>query len=306
MSIDETAPSKGDLFTFLSNKDGHGRKGSITAAVRGTKSEDIVDVLKRIPEEDRKRVMEVTMDFSDSMYAAVSDSFPNAEIVIDCFHIIQLATSALGEIRMKHKRKAMAKDAKARREHKKRLKYNAERRKKRKQRREQQRKTKSKCGRPQKERSNQAYRPERLSNGDTMVELLTRSRYLISQSREKWTESQKQRANILFSLYPDILSAYNLVNDLRNIFKNKTLTADTASGELEEWYQKIEASRLNTLKSVADTIQSRQEHVVNYFNKRHTNASAESLNSKIKGFRSMLRGVTDLPFFMYRIATVFG
>jgi transposase len=95
MSIDETAPSKGDLFTFLSNKDGHGRKGSIAAAVRGTKSEDIVAVLKRIPEEDRRQVKEVTMDFSDSMYTAVRESFPHAEIVIDCFHIIQSATSAL-------------------------------------------------------------------------------------------------------------------------------------------------------------------------------------------------------------------
>lgn len=58
--------------------------------------------------------------------------------------------------------------------------------------------------------------------------------------------------------------------------------------------------------NAADTIQSRQEHVVNYFNNRHTNASAESLNAKIKGFRSMLRGVSDLPFFMYRMATIFG
>lgn len=199
----------------------------------------------------------------------------------------------------------MSEDAKARREHKKKLRRNTEQRKKRQQQREQGNKTKSKRGRPQ-ERSNQAYRPERLSNGDTTVELLTRSRYLISQSREKWTGSQRQRANILFALYPDMLSAYNLVNDLRNIFKNKTLTADTASVKLEQWYQKIEASGLDTLKSVADTIQSRQEHVVNYFNEWHTNASAESLNAKIKGFRSMLRGVSDLPFFMYRIATVFG
>lgn len=31
MSSDETAPSRGDLFTILSNKDGHGRKGTIAA-----------------------------------------------------------------------------------------------------------------------------------------------------------------------------------------------------------------------------------------------------------------------------------
>lgn len=35
-------------------------------------------------------------------------------------------------------------------------------------------------------------------------------------------------------------------------------------------------------------------------------ASAESLNSKMKGFRARLRGVSDLPFFMYRLCQIFG
>ncbi|MCI7268815.1 MAG: transposase, partial [Prevotella sp.] len=44
----------------------------------------------------------------------------------------------------------------------------------------------------------------------------------------------------------------------------------------------------------------------NYFNNRSTNASAESLNSKMKGFRAQVRGVADLPFFMYRMMMIFG
>ena len=46
--------------------------------------------------------------------------------------------------------------------------------------------------------------------------------------------------------------------------------------------------------------------VLNYFIARSTNASAESLNSKMKAFRAQLRGVSDLPFFMYRLSTIFG
>lgn len=197
MSIDETAPSRGDLFTILSNKAGHGRKGTIAAAVRGTKSEDLSRVFNRIPEQSRLAVKEVTMDFSDSMHAAVAESFPNAEIVIDCFHIVQLATSALNEIRMKHKRKAMAQDVKCRGEHKKKLKRYAEQNKKRQQERELQGRIKSKRGRPAK-RKNEAYVPPRFSNGDTAAELLTRCRYFISQSRDKWTDTQKERAALLF------------------------------------------------------------------------------------------------------------
>jgi hypothetical protein len=37
LSIDETSLQE-DLFTILSNKDGHGRRGTVIAAVRGTKA----------------------------------------------------------------------------------------------------------------------------------------------------------------------------------------------------------------------------------------------------------------------------
>ena len=64
LSIDETS-LQDDLFTFLSNKEGHCKKGTIVAAVRGTKAQDVVEVLLKIPEEQRLKVKEVTMDLSD-------------------------------------------------------------------------------------------------------------------------------------------------------------------------------------------------------------------------------------------------
>ncbi len=35
-------------------------------------------------------------------------------------------------------------------------------------------------------------------------------------------------------------------------------------------------------------------------------AQAETFNSKIKAFRAQLRGVTDIPFFMFRLCKIFG
>lgn len=305
MSIDETAPSRGDLFTILSNKDGHGRKGTIAAMVRGTDSADLTAVFNRIPLAERRRVREVTMDFSDSMSAAVTASFPNARHTIDCFHVVQLATSALSEERMKHKRVAMKEEARLRKEHRQRIKRNNERRRKRELERKAGGKKKSARGRKP-DRKNKQYVPPRLANGDTAVELLTRSRYFLSQSRDKWTDSQKDRAAILFQEYPGLLDAYELVNRLRTIFKNKELTTDSGKTRLQKWCDDVEASGFEALKTAAETIESRIEEVANYFEERNTNASAESLNSKLKGFRSMLRGVSDLQFFMYRVSTIFG
>lgn len=80
----------------------------------------------------------------------------------------------------------------------------------------------------------------------------------------------------------------------------------TARVKLHEWYQRVANSNLREIKVARDAIKYREEEVLNYFNNRSTNASAESLNSKTKGFRAQVRGVQDLPFFMYRVATIFG
>lgn len=305
MSIDETAPSRGDLFTIFSNKAGHGRKRSVTAIVRGTDSKELSAVFNRIPLANRMAVKEVTMDFSESMSAAVSESFPNARHTIDCFHVIQLATSALSEVRMQYKRKAMKDDVRLRKEHRQRIKRNNDQRHKRELERKEKKVAKSNRGRKP-DRKNRQYTALRFANGDTAVELLTRSRYLLSQSRDNWTKSQKERAEILFRQYPQLLDAYEFVNRLRSIFKNKTLDAVTGKENLQKWCSDVSKSVFDSLKTAAMTIESRIDEVANYFVARNTNASAESLNSKLKGFRSILRGVSDIQFFMYRVSTIFG
>ena len=51
---------------------------------------------------------------------------------------------------------------------------------------------------------------------------------------------------------------------------------------------------------VLDTFSNHSTTIINYFEERLTNASAESFNAKIKG--TPLRGVVDLKFFMFRLA----
>ena len=46
LSIDESMHAK-DLFTFLSNKEGHGKKGTLIAAVRGTKASEVAAILMK-------------------------------------------------------------------------------------------------------------------------------------------------------------------------------------------------------------------------------------------------------------------
>ena len=49
-----------------------------------------------------------------------------------------------------------------------------------------------------------------------------------------------------------------------------------------------------------------KEDLLNYYETFVTNASAESLNSGIKGFRAELHGISNLPFFFYRVCKIYG
>ena len=83
LCIDETALSKGDLYTILINRDKRGRKGSIIAVIQGTKTDDIIAVLTKMPQELRNQVKEITLDMAGSMQKIAKTCFPRAMQVID-------------------------------------------------------------------------------------------------------------------------------------------------------------------------------------------------------------------------------
>lgn len=104
LSIDETCLSTGEVYTIVSNKDAHGRKGCIVSIIKGTKSNVVNEVLKKIPECLRMSLEEVTLDFSESMQNIVETSFPKAMRTLDRFHHQQFCLEALQEVRREHRR----------------------------------------------------------------------------------------------------------------------------------------------------------------------------------------------------------
>ena len=309
LSIDETTIGD-EVYTILSNKAGHGRKGTIIAVVRGTKASVVSKVLKVMPLSEREKVVEVTMDFSDSMYAIARDCFPQATIIIDCFHVVQRLCEALDSLRMKFKRMAVTQTKKAKAKFEQQEDRKAKRRKAGRKRYAAKNVGKKKPKGKKRGRKclrRKAFKPEVLEPvGDTLVELLTRARYILPKAGNKWGENQKERIRLLFKLYPQIREAYCLICLIRAIFRNKNLTREEAKEKLHEWYAKVAVCTVREIKSARDCIKAREEEVLNYFNDHHTNAAAESLNSKIKGFRAQVHGVSDIPFFMYRLYKIFG
>ena len=149
------------------------------------------------------------------------------------------------------------------------------------------------------------WEPERMANGETKPQIMARSRHIILMHKSKWNDQQKERAAVLFEMFPDLEKAYNLYLKLVDIF-NQKCTPGVARLNLARWYNDVEAFGYDGFNKVIETFENHNETIINYFEDRLTNASAESFNAKIKAFRTQFRGVGDIKFFMYRLATIYS
>jgi transposase len=131
----------------------------------------VIKVLQELPERQRKRVQEITLDMAPNMEQIAKRCFPIASRVTDRFHVQKLAIEALQDIRIKHRWEAIDRENEAI-EH---AKFNGT-----------------------------TYQIPLLRNGDTLRQLLARSRYVLYKKEKSWTEAQQQRAEILFENYPDL------------------------------------------------------------------------------------------------------
>lgn len=177
LAIDESSLSCGELYTFVTNRDAHGGKGALVAAIRGTRAETIIAVLEKITPARRNKVREITLDLSSSMMLIARRSFPNAIVTNDRFHVHKLYYDAIDELRISLR--WMARDIE-----------NEE------------------IGRCRRE--GVQYVPYRYANGDTRKQLLARAKYILTKHASKWTKSQLWRADIIFEFYPELRKAYDL------------------------------------------------------------------------------------------------
>lgn len=284
MSLDETCLSNGEVYTILTNKAAHGGKGALAAMIRGVASDVVSEILRKVPREIRCCVKAVTTDLSSAMMLTVRNVFPKAKLINDRFHVQQLVSEAIDQMRIGYRWEVLAEENKAIKEHRA--------------------KRKAAHTRAEKDLIGE-WEPQRMENGETRPQIMARSRHIILMHKSKWNEQQKERAAILFRMFPRLEQAYNIYLDLVDIF-NKKSKPDAARLNLARWYNKVEAFGDDGFSKVIETFENHNATIINYFEGRLTNASAESFNAKIKAFRTQFRGVGDIKFFMYRLATLYS
>ena len=140
------------------------------------------------------------------------------------------------------------------------------------------------------------------------MEQLRRSRHLLSQSPQKWSQTAIEMMQQLFVKHPQLKQAYDLAQQFKSWYdiNNSQVERVWIEKDLFLWYEAVEKSKLGEFKSVVRMIEKHEREIINFFSHGHTNAKAERLNGKIQRFVSNNYGIKDKDFVLYRIAGYFS
>lgn len=287
MAVDEKQIGE-EMHTILSNRD----TGKIAMIARSITSSVLTKAIASIGEK-ADLVETLTRDLSSTYAKFGHEAFPNASQIADKFHIIKALLDSCQAVRIRYRQDALREQ---------RAKYE-EYKKQEKQRKEQS----QKLGEIYKKKKF-SYQEELLENGDTIMEALARSRYLLFKYRGDWTLKQEKRANALFNKFPEIEKVYDLACDFRNWMKKSNVGCKISELRkiLSGWYKKVEETEIDEMLNFKSMVERNSMVILNYFRFGATNAIAENINSKIQRFVMINQGTRDREFFYFRLDNYFS
>lgn len=287
MAIDEKQIGE-EMHTIVSNRE----TGKIALMARSMQYADLEKLLDKESITCRQ-VETLTRDLSP-LYAKVGkELFFNSSPVADKFHVIRSLMDACQDVRVRLRQDLLRE---------RRLAYQAHKK--------QEKERKKACLAAGKDYVNQAfeYEEEELSNGETLLEALARSRYLLFKYSDEWTLAQSRRAYALFEKFPEIGKIYDRCCQFRNWMKKENVGRSIRLLEidLQVWMHEVEKDDIDEMLNFKSLIERNKLSVLNYFRFGATNAIAENINSRIQRFIMINQGTRDREFFYFRLRKYFS
>lgn len=272
MAIDEKHID-GEFYTVLSNK----QTGKVALLAQTVRNEEIGRILRPYMQQ-RFAVKVLTRDLANQYDWVGRTCFPKAMQVADKFHIIRQALDQLQAHRVSFRQQLLTQRRQAWQQHKQ-----------------------------QKKPGPFIFKEVKLDHGETHLELLARSRYLLYKFPSDWSASQKVRARVLFAHYPSIKQAYDLICRFRRWYRKHFVgtSKDLLIEKLNTWYARVEQADILEINNFKSLVERHQGVILNYFKKGHTNAIAEANNKKLNTFIRNNQGLKDKDFFFFRIKNYF-
>jgi transposase len=107
VSVDEVSRAKGqEYLTIISQPKTEQTPARVLAVAEGREAAAVTEAQRPLTKQglDPKQVEQVCQDMSAAYLKGTQATYPNAEIIFDCFHIVQLATRAVDAVRRRERK----------------------------------------------------------------------------------------------------------------------------------------------------------------------------------------------------------
>lgn len=111
---------------------------------------------------------------------------------------------------------------------------------------------------------------------------------------------QKRVQELLFAYSPDLQAAYDLQEQLTDIF-DQPISKSLAETKIRQWIEQVSASGLKCFETFIKTLNRFWHKITNYFLARHTSAFVEGLNNKIKVLKRRCYGLSNITHLFQRL-----
>jgi len=260
MSIDDKAIGY-EGYTVLSNT----KTNKIAMMIESIKGKELEEALSLFGR-DLLKIKSISSDMSATYLRICEEQIPDAQIVIDKFHVMKYVYEAVLEVRpnLKKELAEALSNGKIKTEKDKEILGELE--------------LLRRC------RNRLTQSPDKWSDATENI---------MQQAFKK--HKTLELAYLLSQKFKEWYNINNYVCDKTQI-KNK----------LYYWYSEVKESEIKEFNSVIKMMHKHEDQILNYFVSGHTNANAERLNGKIQRFVSNNYGTRDKDFSLYRIKGYFS
>ena len=284
MAIDEKHINN-RFHTIFSNA----QTGKVALMCSTIKINEVKECLEKFGDKINE-VKYISRDLASTFKKISTDVFPNAIQIADKFHVVKNGIEYLQSLRNRLKQEVLKQQREAQVTHEKHYTES---------------KNKKFIG--PKLKVSKRYKPPVIENGETLPELLARSRYLCAIHQENWNIYQQKRSKLLFKYFPCMEEAYYILLEFRNWYQAKPSEYEPFLNEknLGNWSENHEKCTINEMQNFRNLVSNHEEEILNYHKHGNkTNAIAESINAKIADANRKNRGTRDVNFFNYILGLI--
>jgi transposase len=132
------------------------------------------------------------------------------------------------------------------------------------------------------------------------------NRFLLLKNRDNLSLAELKKLDITFKIYerhPALKGAYFIKEKVREVYKCKTKTE--AERKLDMLLSQLEHHEVGKLREMRDTLLRWRPYILNFFERRTTNAFIEGCHNKIKLIKRISYGFRNFENYVLKITLAF-